>query len=95
MLVQNLNGTGDISCHCSSWLDHWEKYNPSGRYALFCAARDCNNIAKVGAHVKKYRSADMHRYIVPLCHECNQRAGSIDIGDTPLASANVAETCGK
>ncbi len=95
MLVQNLNGTSDCDCFCKSWLEHWEKYNTGGRSAIFCAARDCNNFAKVGAHVKKYRSADMHWYIVPLCDECNHRVGLIDIGDTPLASANIAETCGK
>lgn len=95
MLVQNLNGTNDCICFCKSWLEHWGKFNTGTCYAILCAACDCNNFAEVGAQVKKYRSADTHWYIVPLCSECNHRTDFFDIGDAPLASANIAETCGK
>ena len=96
MKVKNLIGSSDNTCFCGSWLEHWKIYNEGGRKnKLRCSAKDCNGLAEVGAHVIKYNTNDRSRYIVPLCKACNCRSDVFDIGDTPLASANVAATCGE
>jgi hypothetical protein len=96
MKVKNLIGSSDNTCYCDSWLDHWEKYNDGGIGSqLWCSAKDCPGWAEVGAHVIKSDSWDKRHYIVPLCKACNCRTDVFDIGDTPLASANVSETCGR
>lgn len=97
MKVQNLNGTGDKACYCGTWLEHWRLFNGETRkIPSKCTATDCNEPVGDGAHIKKCVLHDQRHYIVPLCKKCNQRPDVFDIPDeTPLALANVAETCGK
>jgi len=90
-LVTNLDGTGDLDCRCSSWLEHWEKFTNTA--AIYCSATDCRNYAKHGCHVIKAFSDDMCHYIVPLCDSCNKRSGDF-IVNAHLVPANVRNTCG-
>jgi hypothetical protein len=98
MKVQNLGGTADNKCKCGGgWFDHWERYS-GGTPPRICSVFGCMNFAEVGGHVIKNNSFDKDHYIIPLCKRHNNAsAGTIfEISDsTPMASANVAETCGK
>jgi hypothetical protein len=95
MKVINFNGTSDNSCKCGSWLEHRKKF--TGRsIPIICPEQTCTDKPEVGAHVLKDSSTDKSWYIVPLCKKHNAQTGqSLNIVDTPLASANVANTCGK
>lgn len=97
MLVQNLKGTSNNICKCKGgWYEHWEKFS-SGSRPRFCSVIPCSKFADLGGHVIKYRSVDREHYIIPLCREHNNaEEGTIfEIDDfTPMAKANVAETCG-
>lgn len=96
MKVQNLNGTGNKACSCGTWLEHWRRYNGvTSKIPPKCAAIDCDEPVGDGAHIKKSVMHDQRHFIVPLCKACNHRTDIFDIpDDTPLALANVAETCG-
>lgn len=97
MFVQNLGGTSQKRCYCDSWLDHWEEYS-DGTRPRKCAVRKCWTLADVGGHVIINNSDDKKHYIIPLCKGHNNfSAGTIfEIDDsTPLAEANIAETCGR
>ena len=84
--VKNLNGTADLKCKsCGSWIEHWKhksKEEPDG-----CSCLGCQNIAEVGAHVKKIDSEDMHHYIVPLCKQCNAKTEEFWINKDVLVTA--------
>jgi len=90
--IKNINGTFQNTCNCGSWLKHWENF--SQRKALYCSEITCLKTNLVGAHVQKADSHDRKWYIVPLCNSHNMATGELDIGNTPLVSANKAETCG-
>ncbi len=95
MKVNNINGTSDNSCRCGTWLEHWKKFTGRSLPAT-CPELTCAQKPEVGAHVQKDSSTDKSWYIVPLCKKHNAETGkSLNIADTPLASANVAATCGK
>ena len=95
MIVTNLRGTGELRCFCPSWLEHWFLYSRATSVAAVCRSRGCDQSkGLVGAHVKKYKSVDQKTYIVPLCQKHNMSNDSIDIGNAPLARANVSVTCG-
>ena len=96
MKVSNVNGTSQSTWKCGSWLDHWRKF--SGQVLpSTCPELSCVNQPEVGAHVQRDSATDRSWYIVPLCKAHNSQTGkSINILDsTRLASANVANTCGK
>ncbi|OTA18127.1 hypothetical protein Xbed_03194 [Xenorhabdus beddingii] len=97
MKVKNINGTSDNSCKCEGgWLGHWEKIN--GYQAGICSVKGCDELATVGAHVKKAEGSDKGWYIVPLCYGHNNAEDKAVLELYPevdLASANVSETCGK
>lgn len=94
MKVKNLNGTSTNKCKCGSWLAHWERF--SGKKAVKCAVKNCNNKAVSGGHVQLAISTDHSWYIIPLCIECNNnRATILTIHDNvPPVPANISETCG-
>jgi len=92
MQVTNINGTTDSTCRCKSWLDHWVRFSGQA-LPKYCPEVSCTNPPTVGAHVQKTGSLDW--YIVPLCERHNASRGTLTIPDfVPLASANVAATCG-
>ena len=98
MKVRNINGTSDNTCKCSSWIEHWENYNPAGQsIPSYCPEKTCLKKPTEGAHVQKDDSSDNSWYIIPLCSEHNAKHGeTIEVSDSvSLASANVSKTCGK
>ncbi len=96
MKVNNVNGTSDNTCKCSSWLAHWKNFG-GGTIPSYCSEKSCTAKPTVGAHVQKDSSTDRGWYIVPLCDAHNKRTGkSLELVDsTVLVSANVSQTCGK
>ena len=96
MNVKNINGTSRNQCKCGSWLKHWKNFN-GGNQSNSCAAFNCYNEQKVGAHIQKEKSSCRAWYIIPLCAKHNAQKGkSITIYSfTKLVSANVNKTCGK
>lgn len=104
MLVKNLRGTSDHTCKCNSWLSHWGIYS-SGTLTPFtlCCVTDCSSASEVGAHVQinsglggLIASRLSGWYIVPMCQSHNMQEGELYIDDsTPVASANVSQTCGQ
>lgn len=97
MRVKNINGTSGRTCACGSWLNHWRRYAYRSRILRpRCAEWQCPEWATVGAHVQRVNYFDGRWYIVPLCNEHNQqKAGTMEVGSTPLISANINETCGQ
>lgn len=98
MKIKNINGTSDNTCKCSSWLTHWEKFNPARqKVPTYCPTVSCIKTPEVGAHVQKDSYSDNAWHIIPLCTSCNAKTGqTLDVSDTTsLASANVSQTCGK
>lgn len=94
MKVKNINGTAQLSCSCTSWLAHWERF--SGQTATYCCEEKCLNKDLVGAHVQMEGSNNGKWYIIPLCNAHNRAGGSLTIIDAyKLVSANKAETCAK
>ena len=96
MKVKNIDCTGDDTCACGSWLDHWKKFGdqPLPRY---CTEAKCTQTPEVGAHIQKDGSPDNGWYIVPLCKAHNAEKGRLlKISDAvQLVPANVSITCGK
>jgi hypothetical protein len=96
MRVKNINGAGNATCRCGSWLLHWARY--SGRaLPRCCSVRNCIERPVAGALVQIDHEGESGWYIVPLCIWHNAtRNGTIDLSDhVVLVSADVAETCRK
>ncbi|HVU48997.1 MAG TPA: hypothetical protein VHD85_22920 [Terracidiphilus sp.] len=94
MRITNINGTSDNDCSCGSWLIHWKRYS-GVPLPPTCACTTCYDRPTVGAHVQKDTLLDNAWYIVPLCDAHNRSTAALDIGNTPLVSANTADTCAK
>ena len=95
MRLRNLNGTGENTCGCGSWLTHWEKHAET--IGLMCSVAGCGQVAEVGAHVQREGLlAGDEWFIVPLCPRHNAARGATIVvhDDTILVPANVADTCG-
>lgn len=89
MTLKNIPDTGDETCACGTWLDHWK--NGSGEaIPTYCPAIDCLKKDLVGAHVRKV--GDTTAYIVPLCKTHNADTGTFDVPDHTTL---VLATCGK
>ena len=90
---KNKKGTGDRSCKCGTWKQHW--INRSGKdWPTFCSVNGCINKATLGAHV--INSKVSGEKIVPMCESCNKLTDEFDLTNgTTVVSANVSETCGK
>lgn len=93
MKITNSTGTGERSCSCVSWLDHWKTFSEQ-EVPTYCPATGCLNKKLVGAHVT-IEGRD-GQWIVPLCGDCNKKTGTLEYSDsyTPV-SANKSETCEK
>lgn len=92
-LVQNVRGTGNRTCYCGSWLQHWVNFS---RQSLpqKCCALGCDEAPVVGGHVMKTNSLDTKQYIVPICSTHNAVTQPYYVVCS-LVSANVSETCGR
>lgn len=88
ILVKNARNTGNRSCDCGSWLEHWENY--SGYGANGCDAINVGTHSGVlsGAHVRKAQGKDTSLYIVPLCLGHNQNLSGNFSVEGPLVSEN-------
>lgn len=96
MKVKNINGTSDNTCKCGSWLDHWKKFSRQS-VPTYCPETTYTGKPEVGAHVQKDSVSDNAWYIIPLCKTHNAMTGkALTVSDSiALASADVANTCGK
>ena len=90
---KNKVGTGERSCKCGSWKQHW--INASGKpWPSKCSIKGCTNDATLGAHI--INSSVSGEKIVPACDSCNKLSGEFSLkGGVTLVSANKQETCEK
>lgn len=90
---RNKGGTGERSCECGSWANHWLKF--SGKpWPTLCSVANCISMATLGAHVTN-AAFDQREYIVPMCAGCNSRFDDFELAGTTIVPANKAETCEK
>jgi hypothetical protein len=50
LIVKNMNGTAEKTCHGESWLDHWKTY--SGQRTNYCVVKSCGGRPEAGGHVQ-------------------------------------------
>lgn len=88
---KNKKGTGERSCKCGSWKQHW--INKSGKsWPEKCSVLGCNNSATLGAHV--INSEVSGEYIIPACDSCNKLSSEFNLkGGITLVPANKQKTC--
>lgn len=88
---KNKKGTGNRSCNCGSWKNHWT--NKTGKpWPKTCSIENCNNEATLGAHV--INSNVEGEKIIPACDSCNKLTGEFDLkGGVTLVDANRQKTC--
>ncbi len=90
---KNKVGTGNRSCICGSWKNHWIKFSGKA-WPSKCSIANCSNSPTIGAHV--YHSNVSGEKIVPMCDSCNKLSGEFTLRNgTTLVPANQSETCGK
>lgn len=88
---KNKSGTGERSCRCGSWKQHWINYSKK-EWPDTCTINGCHNKATLGAHV--YNSKVEGEYIIPACDSCNKLSCEFNLKtDTILVSANKSKTC--
>ena len=91
-LYKNKNGTGERTCKCGSWKQHWINYS-SYSWPSSCQVSGCNDPASVGAHLR--RLSDNKEFIAPLCSACNNRTDNFYLkSDSMIVSADRGKTCG-
>jgi hypothetical protein len=69
-----LDSEGNLSCRCTSHLNHWER---SSNRAVHCAAIACRRGHLVGAQVKKTEGSDEKYYPSRLAPQPNGRVRKI------------------
>lgn len=104
MIVKNLNGSSDFpkpTCKCTTWIEHWKnnRYGINTKYSTL-RCRGCGKMVNHseinGGHVIKIDNADMSRYIVPLCDDCNAKKDyQFDVNLCDLVSANCQKCINK
>ena len=87
---KNKNGTGDRSCNCGSWKQHW--INSSGKpWSNKCSILGCDKKATLGTHI--INASVLGEYIVPACYSCNQLNNEFDLKENvKLVPANKQKT---
>ena len=90
---KNKKGTGNRSCKCGSWKQHWIN-NSEKAWPDNCSVQGCNNKATLGAHIFNTDSNVSGEFIIPTCDSCNKLDEVFDlkVGVT-LVSANKQKTC--
>jgi len=97
MQVINVPNTANLKCACTSWKDHWIRFNPNKLAAMLqvnCSAVGCSGKFEHGGLVRK--TGDLTVYIVPLCAGCNspENMGPYFIYEhVPLVQADPRSTC--
>lgn len=90
---KNKSGTGNRSCKCGSWKQHWINYSRKG-WPDVCSVVGCNNAATLGAHVFCTDRNVSGEFIIPACDSCNKSNREFNLkDDVTLAPANKQETC--
>ena len=90
---KNKKGTGERSCRCGSWKQHWLNFSDE-KWPATCSVAGCNNSATLGAHI--FNSNESGEYIVPACESCNKLDSEFDLKvSITLVSANKSQTCEK
>ena len=90
---KNKKGTGERTCVCGSWKNHWIKFAKKD-WPECCSVKECGNAPVLGAHVI---NAEVEgERIVPMCDSCNKLQESFDLkGEVTVVRANTRETCEK
>lgn len=90
---KNKGGTGERSCKCGSWKNHW--VDSSGKsWPTQCSVLGCNNSATLGAHVFNIDRGVCGEYIIPACNSCNSLSSEFNLkGSITLVPANQQKTC--
>ncbi len=90
---KNKKGTGERTCVCGSWKNHWIKFAKKD-WPEYCSVKECGNAPVLGAHVI---NAEVEgERIVPMCDSCNKLQESFDLkGEVTVVRANTRETCEK
>ncbi len=88
---RNASNTGDRSCKCGSWKNHWINYS-NKEWPKTCSIRGCSNTAELGAHIS---NPDVQgEQIVPACASCNNSDKGFNLkAGTVFVSANRSKTC--
>jgi len=90
---KNKKGTGNKSCKCGSWKDHWINFS-NKVWPDLCSVDGCKKKPTLGAHV--INPDVTGEKIVPMCDSCNKKVGIICLKpNIPIVLANIAETCEK
>lgn len=105
MFVVNVPNTGELTCSCHDWKEHWlhfaEPNHPQIRPSNICSAEGCFREFEVGGHVRKvslYGRSDPGVYIIPLCKICNHPSNAkpyVIRPSTRLAVADPSRTCNR
>lgn len=90
---KNKKGTGERTCVCGSWKNHWIKFAKKD-WPEYCSVKECGNAPVLGAHVI---NAEVEgERIVPMCDSCNKLQESFDLkGEVTVVRANTRKTCEK
>lgn len=89
----NKGGTGERSCSCTTWKQHWMNCSQKS-WPASCFVKGCSNSPVLGGHI--YNSTVTGEYIIPMCSSCNGLKDKFNLkNEVILISANKAETCGK
>ncbi|ENC6723346.1 hypothetical protein [Vibrio harveyi] len=97
--IKNAVGTGERTCKCGSWLNHWRLFSGIEK-PVVCSVFECRDVATVGAHVTRPKAKnDFYKhapYIVPMCrHHNNAHGETFDAkSGVVFVWANVNGTCG-
>ena len=88
---KNKRGTGNRSCNCGSWKQHWINHSEKS-WPDKCSILGCSNKATLGA--QKNNPNVSGEKIAPACDSCNKLNSTFNlkIGVT-LVSANKQNTC--
>ena len=90
---KNKNGTGERTCACGTWKQHWLNYS-NRKWPSSCSVSGCTNQPTLGAHI--INSSVSGEKIVPMCVSCNNKTGFFDLKSTEiLVDANKSKTCEK
>ena len=90
---KNKSGTGERSCSCGSWKQHWLNFSGES-WPPRCSVVGCSNTPTLGAHV--FNTDVDGEKIVPMCDSCNKKTVPFDLKDgVILVNANKSETCKK
>ena len=90
---KNKKGTGERTCVCGSWKNHWTKFAKKD-WPEYCSVKECGNAPVLGAHVINAEVEGERS--VPMCDSCNKLQESFDLkGKVTVVRANTRETCEK